>query len=80
MRIKSRVQIVNISSLERFDGTDVITPEKLRDAGIIKSIEVPVKILGTGDLGKSLTIKAHAFSKSAEEKIKKAGGKAEEIK
>lgn len=80
MRIKRGFQIVNVSSLERFNATDAVTPERLKDAGLIKSIEEPVKVLGTGDLGKSLTIKAHAFSKNAQEKIKKAGGKAEEIK
>jgi large subunit ribosomal protein L15 len=72
----------NIVSLERlaelgkeFHG-DPITPEVLRKAGVIKT-KHPVKILGDGELTVALTVHAHKFSKSAQEKITKAGGKVE---
>ena len=73
-------QVVNLASLDIFDGANPVTPEELKKSGLIKSTERPVKILGTGEIKKSIDVKAHAFSKSAVSKIKKAGGKAEEIK
>ncbi len=68
----------NIVSLERLAalGEDTITPEVLRKAGVIKT-KHPVKILGDGELSSALTVHAHKFSKSAQEKITKAGGKFE---
>lgn len=70
---------VNVERLNVFaDGTE-ITPEVLRQKGIIKSMKDGVKILGGGDLEKALTVKAHGFSKTAVEKIEKAGGKVEVI-
>jgi large subunit ribosomal protein L15 len=68
----------NIVSLERLValGETTITPDVLRKAGVIKT-KLPVKILGDGDLTAALTVSAHKFSKSAQEKIIKAGGKAE---
>ena len=72
-------QIVNLRSLEKVREADSITPEELKKAGLIKRAEEPVKILGTGEVKKAVTIKAHAFSRSAVAKIKKAGGKTEEI-
>ena len=72
----------NIVSLDRlaelgkeFHG-DPITPEVLRKAGVIKT-KHPVKILGDGELTVAITVHAHKFSKSAQEKITKAGGKVE---
>jgi len=67
-----------IVSIERLAalGESTITPEVLRKAGIIKS-KLPVKILGDGELNTAITVSAHKFSKSAQEKIAKAGGKAE---
>jgi len=73
-------QVVNLDSLDKLKGLENIAPEELAQKGLIKSSQDPVKILGTGELSKSLTIKAHAFSKSAIKKIKKAGGTVEEIK
>ena len=52
-----------------------ITPEVLRKAGIVTSKNTLVKVLGQGELSKALTVHAHKFSKSAQEKIEKAGGK-----
>ena len=72
-------EIVNIKVLEeRFESGAEITPEILYEKGIVKCTE-NVKILGDGELTKSLTVKAHKFSKSAAEKIEKAGGKVEVI-
>jgi large subunit ribosomal protein L15 len=67
-----------IVSLERLSalGESTITPDVLRKAGIIKT-KLPVKILGDGELNAALTVSAHKFSKSAQEKITKAGGKVE---
>ncbi len=70
---------INISQLNRFENGDVVTPETLLAARVIKKTADGVKILGEGQLEKSLTVKAQAFSKSAEEKITAAGGKAEVI-
>jgi large subunit ribosomal protein L15 len=68
----------NIVSLERLAalGETTITPDVLRKAGVIKT-KHPVKILGDGELKVALTVSAHKFSKSAQEKITKAGGKVE---
>jgi large subunit ribosomal protein L15 len=68
----------NIVNLERLAGLGetTITPETLRKAGVI-STKHPVKILGDGELSIALTVHAHKFSKSAQEKITKAGGKFE---
>jgi large subunit ribosomal protein L15 len=60
----------------RFDGTDPVTPERLQAAGLLKSAAMTVKILGQGTLSAALTVEAHAFSRSAKEKIEAAGGKA----
>src|SRR5207249_612037 len=68
----------NIVNLERLValGENTINPEVLRKAGVIKSA-LPVKVLGDGELSAALTVQAHKFSKSAQEKITKAGGKCE---
>ncbi|MBS4535539.1 50S ribosomal protein L15 [Clostridium sp. D2Q-14] len=71
--------IINLKDLNRFeDGTEV-TPELLKETGVIKKIQDGVKVLGNGELNKKLTIKAHKFSKSATEKIEAVGGKVEVI-
>jgi large subunit ribosomal protein L15 len=68
----------NIVSLERLAelGETTINPDVLRKAGVIKT-KHPVKVLGDGELTVALTVSAHKFSKSAQEKITKAGGKVE---
>ena len=70
---------VNVSALERFDNGTEVTTELLLETGVISKALDGVKILGSGELTKSLTVKAAAFSASAKEKIEKAGGKAEVI-
>jgi large subunit ribosomal protein L15 len=71
--------VVNLESLNIFTAGDVVTPDSLRGRGLTRSASRPVKILGDGELNTSLTVRAHAFSKSAEEKIARAGGKIERI-
>jgi len=70
-------QEFNIVNLEKLEGLgDTINPDVLRKAGVI-STKKPVKILGDGELKSAITVHAHKFSKSAQEKITKAGGKFE---
>ena len=71
--------IVNVKDLNRFeDGTEV-TPELLKEAGLVKKMLDGVKILGDGAVEKKLTVKASKFTKTAQEKIEAAGGKVEVI-
>lgn len=74
------VVIVNISRLEAvFDVGDVVSPETLKDKGVIRGRHDVLKVLGNGKLTKKLVVKAHRFSKSAAEQIAAAGGTAEQI-
>lgn len=74
-----KYSIVNVSDLSKFvDGT-VVDTEMLKASGLIKKENDGVKVLGNGDLTSKITVKAAKFSKSAIEKIEKAGGKAEVI-
>lgn len=70
---------VNVAALDGFDNGAEVTPEVLRAKGLAKGISDGVKILGTGSLGKKLTVKAHAFSAEAKAKIEAAGGRCEVI-
>ncbi|MFH1727867.1 MAG: 50S ribosomal protein L15 [Pseudomonadota bacterium] len=74
-----KVEIVNLKDFDRIGEETQVSTEELIKYNLIKHKESFIKILGNGDLSKSLTIKAHAFSKSAKEKIEKAGGKVELI-
>jgi large subunit ribosomal protein L15 len=65
-------QVVNVRDLAELEGE--ITPQSLREAGLVASLRRPVKVLGDGDLSAKLSVSAHAFSKSAREKIEGAGG------
>lgn len=72
--------VVNLDALgERFDAGAVVTPESLREAGLLRTSGRPVKILARGDLTKALTVRAHKFSGKAAEKIAAAGGQAEAL-
>src|ERR1700676_2581790 len=64
--------VVNLDTLQEFEGTEV-SPETLRERGLVHKHGL-VKVLGRGELSRSLTVKAHAFSKAAEEAIRSAGG------
>jgi large subunit ribosomal protein L15 len=72
---RTHTQPVNLRDLEaRFDDGAEVTPATLNKAGLATRRDIPVKILGQGELKKKLTVQAHAFSKSAREKIEAAGG------
>jgi large subunit ribosomal protein L15 len=72
---RTHTQPVNLRDLEaRFDDGAEVTPEALVKHGLATRKGVPVKILGQGELGKKLTVSAHAFSQTAREKIESAGG------
>jgi large subunit ribosomal protein L15 len=75
---RKEYSIINVSQLEKLDG-DSFTPETLVAAGVLKKLRSGVKILGNGELTKKVTVKAHVFSRSAVEKIQKAGGTVEVI-
>jgi len=69
-------QPVNVAALEsRFEAGSEVTPEALKAVGLIRKVSVDVKVLGVGELTKTLSVSAHGFSKSAVEKIEAAGGK-----
>src|SRR5919201_4061733 len=71
---RTYTQPVNVSALDRFDADTEVTPELLKQAGLIRTVRKDVKILGHGELTKKLTVAAHGVSASAREKIEKAGG------
>jgi len=71
--------VVNLEALKVFSAGEVVSPESLRERGLAHSATRPVKILGDGELNAALTVRAHAFSRSAREKISAAGGTAELI-
>ncbi|UCF21414.1 MAG: 50S ribosomal protein L15 [Gemmatimonadota bacterium] len=71
-------QIVNLRDLERVEG-DVASAETLRAAGLIKSLSRPIKVLGKGDIARAMKVSVNAFSRSAREKIEKAGGEVSEV-
>jgi large subunit ribosomal protein L15 len=72
-------QAVNLTVLERFDKDAEVTPQLLKEKGILRSLRKPVKVLAAGDLTKKLTVHAHSFSATAKEKIEAAGGTAVEL-
>ncbi|MFQ6019856.1 MAG: 50S ribosomal protein L15 [Dehalococcoidia bacterium] len=76
---RTRYFELNLRQLERFGAGSDVTPQRLQEEGLIKSLRRPVKILGDGELGRPLTVHAHKFSKSARAKIEAAGGKALEV-
>lgn len=69
--------IVSLDRLNVFDADAVVTPQVLRDSGVIRKLSDPVKILSDGDLTKPMVISAHKFSRKAIEKIEAVGGRAE---
>ncbi len=71
--------LVDIGSLNVFAAGTEVTPEKLVEAGLIKSLRKPVKILGDGKVDRALVVKAHGFSASAKSLLEAVGGKAEAI-
>lgn len=70
---------VNVSELNRFEDGSVVDPAALVEAGVIKNVRDGIRILGNGELSKSLTVVANGFTKSAADKITAAGGKVEVV-
>ena len=76
---KKEYAIINLNDLNRFNDGDVVTPELLKEKGIVKKQLCGIKVLGNGNLEKKLTVRANRFSSSAITKIESAGGTAEVI-
>ena len=73
-------EVVNLDLLAaKFEAGTVVTPELLRETGLVPGGKAPIKILARGDIGKKLTVRAHKFSGKASEKLQAAGGHAELI-
>ena len=70
---------INVSDLEKFEDGAVVTPELLKEMGILKKQLAGVKVLGNGELTKKITVKANKFTATAVEKIKALGGTPEEV-
>ena len=78
-KFKVEYATINVSDLDNFEDGAVVTPELLKEMGIVKKQLAGIKVLGNGELTKKLTVKASKFSATAVEKIEKMGGKAEEV-
>jgi large subunit ribosomal protein L15 len=78
-KFKVEYATINLSDLNKFDENAVITPELLKEMGLVKNQIDGIKVLGNGTLEKKLTVKAHRFSSVAKQQIEKIGGKAEVI-
>lgn len=74
---KKEYAVLNIRDLAMLEGVDVITPELLMELGMVRELGSGIKILGTGEISRAITVRAHAFSASAVSKIGAAGGKVE---
>lgn len=75
---KKQFAIINLRDLAKLAG-DTFSPDSLMQAGVIKKLGDGLKVLGTGEIGRKVTVEAHLFSKAAIEKIQKAGGEAKVI-
>ena len=78
-RFKTTYAVINLSDLDKFEEGATVTPELLKEMGLIKQGLDGIKVLGNGTLTKKLNVKAHKFSSVAKEQIEKLGGKAEVI-
>ena len=76
---KTEYAVINLSDLNKFEDGAIVTPELLKEMGLVKNQLDGIKVLGNGTLEKKLTVKAHKFSSRALEQIEKLGGKAEVI-
>ena len=75
---RTEYAVVNLDTIaERFDAGTVVTPELLREKGLVHGKKAPIKVLARGDVSKALTVRAHKFSGKASEKLAAAGGAAE---
>jgi large subunit ribosomal protein L15 len=79
-QFRTEYAVVNLDQLEaQFDKGATVSPDSLREAGLVHSKRLPIKVLGRGEVTKALTVQAHKFSGKAAEKLAAAGGKAEAI-
>ena len=76
---KTDYALVNLRQLRTFEQGAEVTPQRLLDAGLVKSLKKPIKILGDGELQHSLVVKADRFTESAKRKIEAAGGSIEQV-
>ncbi len=74
--LATRYSEINVSTLDKFEDGAEITPELLKESGLVKKLYDGVSVMGNGEITKKVTIHAHRFTKTAKEKIEKAGGKA----
>ena len=78
-RFKREYVAVNVEELNRFDADTVVTPELLLETRVVRDAKHGIKVLGNGEITKPLTVRVHAFSRAAAEKIQAAGGNIEVI-
>ncbi len=78
-KFRTEWTVVNIETLNRFEPGALVTPDLLKELGIVKSLKKGIKILGKGNIDKELTVQAQSFSAQAKEKIEAAGGRTEVI-
>ena len=71
---KKRFSVVNLNRIAALDGEAEVTPERMMEAGLLRDLKKPVKVLGRGELSGPLVVEAHSFSASARRKIEAAGG------
>ncbi len=76
---RTEYSLINLNELNRFESGSEVTPEKLVAAGLVKSLNRPIKILADGTIKNPLVVKAHKFSGAAKAKIEAAGGSVEEM-
>lgn len=78
-KFKTYYSLIKLEDLDQFSAGERITPDSLQARGLIRNQRSPIKILGNGEVSKSLTVAVHKFTQSAREKIEAAGGTVEEI-
>ncbi len=78
-KFKTYYSLIKLEDLDQFPAGERITPDSLQARGLLRNQRSPIKILGNGEVSKSLTVAAHKFTQSAREKIEAAGGMVEEI-
>lgn len=78
-RFKTEYAVINVGDLNKFEDGATVTPEILKEMGLVKNMLDGIKVLGNGTLERKLTVKAHKFSSVAKEQIEKLGGKVEVI-
>ena len=76
---KKRFFLLKLETLNCFSDNDEVTPERLEEAGLVDNLKLPIKVLGNGELTKSLIVVAHKFTRSAQQKIETAGGGVKEL-